>query len=530
MAPRRGSAQPGKFVHMFDLPAIDLDDLATADDAAVVDAIRGWTRVEDAACARKLAAIAELFCRRTGQDAGEREHWWLDPVSAIAAELGAAQGTTQGLALAQTHCGVALRDRLPKIAALFAAGEISHLLVRAIVWRTGLIMDPEAMDHVDTALAAQVTQWGPMSVKKTEQAIDALVDEHDPGALRRTRIASRGRAVVIGSPNDEVGIADLWGRLYATDAATLDRRLNQLARSVCADDPRTLAQRRADALGALAAGQDLLACGCGSANCPAGEPGSAPSNVVIHVVAHAAAVASRPSAELSGESPYTPVRVNRDTPLPDLLVPKPADSEPRIAPPGIILGGGVLPTPLLAALMDRATIRPIHHPGDSPPEPGYRPTAALEAFVRCRDLTCRFPGCDRPADVCDIDHTVPYPVGPTHASNLKCMCRAHHLLKTFWSGVNGWRERQLPDGTVIWTAPTGHTYTTRPGSALLFPTLCEPTGTLPPSEPQPPSSGDRGVMMPRRRRTRAQDRANRINAERRLNDPHVAERNEPPPF
>ena len=25
----------------------------------------------------------------------------------------------------------------------------------------------------------------------------------------------------------------------------------------------------------------------------------------------------------------------------------------------------------------------------------------------------------------------------------------HHLLKTFWNGVNGWRDRRLPDGTGI---------------------------------------------------------------------------------
>ena len=61
---------------------------------------------------------------------------------------------------------------------------------------------------------------------------------------------------------------------------------------------------------------------------------------------------------------------------------------------------------------------------------------------------------------------LPWPVGPTHASNLKCYCGFHHLLKTFWCGVDGWREQQLPDGTLIVTAPTGHTYTTKPGSAL----------------------------------------------------------------
>ena len=80
----------------------------------------------------------------------------------------------------------------------------------------------------------------------------------------------------------------------------------------------------------------------------------------------------------------------------------------------------------------------------------YQPSAALERAVRCRDLTCRFPGCSRPAVVCDLDHTVPFnhqhPAagGPTTAENLKCLCRQHHRLKTF----GGWHDKQLPDGTV----------------------------------------------------------------------------------
>jgi hypothetical protein len=37
-------------------------------------------------------------------------------------------------------------------------------------------------------------------------------------------------------------------------------------------------------------------------------------------------------------------------------------------------------------------------------------------------------------------------------------------------------------------------------------------------------------MMPRRNQTRAHSRAQRIEAERRLNDAYVAERNKPPPF
>jgi hypothetical protein len=57
--------------------------------------------------------------------------------------------------------------------------------------------------------------------------------------------------------------------------------------------------------------------------------------------------------------------------------------------------------------------------------------------------------------------------------------RCYRLLKTFWAVVNGWRDQQWPDGTVIWTSPTGQTYFTRPGSRLLFPALCLPTGEFP---------------------------------------------------
>jgi hypothetical protein len=104
------------------------------------------------------------------------------------------------------------------------------------------------------------------------------------------------------------------------------------------------------------------------------------------------------------------------------------------------------------------------------------------------------------------------------------------LLKTFWTGVNGWRDEQWPDGTIVWTAPSGQTYTTRPGSRLLFPSLCLPTGELPTAPTVDRPLGDRGIVMPRRHRSREQDRTARIDAERALNAAYVAERNKPPPF
>ncbi|MFC5381680.1 HNH endonuclease signature motif containing protein, partial [Aquipuribacter nitratireducens] len=95
--------------------------------------------------------------------------------------------------------------------------------------------------------------------------------------------------------------------------------------------------------------------------------------------------------------------------------------------------------------------------GQHPPGP-YRPSAALERAIRARDLTCRFPGCRARARRCDVDHTIPYPQGPTCACNLASVCRFHHRLKH----RAGWHLTQLGNGALRWRSPTGHTYTTHP--------------------------------------------------------------------
>ncbi|AIH35619.1 hypothetical protein IQ47_08435, partial [Mycobacterium tuberculosis] len=368
------------------------------------------------------------------------------------------------------------------------------------------------------------------SAPKLEKAIDSWIDRYDPAALRRTRISARSRDLCIGDPDEDAGTAALWGRLFATDAAMLDKRLTQLAHGVCDDDPRTIAQRRADALGALAAGADRLTCGCGNSDCPssAGNHRQA-TGVVIHVVADASALDAQPDPHLSGDEP--PSRpLTPETTLFEALTPDPEPDPPATHAPAelITTGGGVVPAPLLAELIrGGATISQVRHPGDLAAEPHYRPSAKLAEFVRMRDLTCRFPGCDVPAEFCDIDHSAPWPLGPTHPSNLKCACRKHHLLKTFWTG---WRDVQLPDGTVIWTAPNGHTYTTHPGSRIFFPTWHTTTAELPQTSTAAVNVDARGLMMPRRRRTRAAELAHRINAERALNDAYMAERNKPPSF
>lgn len=88
------------------------------------------------------------------------------------------------------------------VADLFADGRVGHRVVSAIVWRTCWVQDPDAQAAID-AVAEQARSLGVLSDYQTRAG----------------------------------------GRF--TDAQILIRRLSVMARQVCNDDPRTMAQRRA---------------------------------------------------------------------------------------------------------------------------------------------------------------------------------------------------------------------------------------------------------------------------------------------
>jgi hypothetical protein len=92
----------------------------------------------------------------------------------------------------------------------------------------------------------------------------------------------------------------------------------------------------------------------------------------------------------------------------------------------------------------------------------YEVPPALRRFLQLRDETCRFPGCSRSADLCDVDHTIPWAWnGETNATNLAHLCRVHHRLKE-----RGWSVELEDDGVMHWTSPFGRRRTTLPAVAL----------------------------------------------------------------
>jgi hypothetical protein len=95
-----------------------------------------------------------------------------------------------------------------------------------------------------------------------------------------------------------------------------------------------------------------------------------------------------------------------------------------------------------------------------PPVDRYRPSAGQRRFTSTRDRTCRHPGCRNRAVWADLDHVLPHADGgATDCTNLCCLCRRHHRLKTH---ASGWTFVMDDDGVLTVTTPTGVTRVTRP--------------------------------------------------------------------
>jgi hypothetical protein len=120
----------------------------------------------------------------------------------------------------------------------------------------------------------------------------------------------------------------------------------------------------------------------------------------------------------------------------------------------------------------------------------YKVPADLRAAVILDDETCRFPGCTRRSDRCDLDHTTDWAHGGhTSLDNLTALCRRHHTLKH----QTDWQVESGPGRTLHWTSPSGARHTTHP-----------PENTSPPSpKPAPPPDHKRTVAgaPPARRST-----------------------------
>jgi len=93
------------------------------------------------------------------------------------------------------------------------------------------------------------------------------------------------------------------------------------------------------------------------------------------------------------------------------------------------------------------------------------------------------------------------------------------------AGPGGWTETQRSDATLVVRSPSGRIYTARPGGSLFFPQ--PPPAPCLPDGPAPHNAA-KTLAMPTRPRTRAAERARRVQSERAINRARILA--DPPPF
>ncbi len=542
------SDQVSRIAHMFEV--LDRGALAGLSDEALISAVTTMTQAEAVAAAQRLALIGEVIARQCDDEDDVVAHQVIDGWAWAQAAVSAACNLNPHAASKQMRIAQALRDRLPRTAALFAEGLISARVIDAITWRTHLVVDEDALGLIDTAISAEAGEYGAHSEKQLIGAVDLWVEKFDPDAVVRSKRAAKDLYVEFDDKDDPNGVASFWGRLRVTDKKILEQRLNDLADTVCGNDPRKRGELRAAALAALGVvgpALERLTCECGDTECAgsgkdpragaltiyaltdqvptagedrprqttpgsAGTPDSEPTATEAAPEEKEQAAEREPQTPAAESEPAEPAAPTEPDAPPAPAAPTepaaPAASNPS---PGVMLDGAIIPAAMLAELIaGGATIKPLSEIAELPAEPRYRPSTALTAFVRMRAMTCSFPGCNRAAHRCDLDHLTPWPAGATHPGNLGPLCRLHHLIKTF----GGWTPTAQPDGTTHWSAPTGHTYANAPGAAILFPHWNIQTPIPRKRAITLINDTDRDTKMPVRQRTRAQDRAQRITTER----------------
>jgi hypothetical protein len=396
------------------LTAIDLSGLSEFD---LVEAVAGWVAAE------QVRAVAELS-RRPLFAGLSRFRDGIDPVSAVGMEISARLRVSHREADARVVFAHELAtDRRATFDAL-RGGAIDVRRARTLVEGVRVLDDQRAA-AVEARLLPDAAEHTPAGFRRR---VERTVAAADPaGFEQRHERAVEDRQVRCRPEPDAMG--SLWALLAGPETAMVDTVLDAAADGMKHDHPddrRTHQQRRADALAQMA----WLAWYTGHLG---GVPGG-----------QRLATAQGRRVEIGVLVPYPSLIGLADTPGElDGFGPIPASVARRLAAGGT--WRRILTDPATGRVLDYGRTR-------------YRPPQDLIDHVIARDRTCRGLGCDRPARSCQIDHTIPYPDGPTAEGNTGPFCDRQHLFKTH----GGWQVSQPTPGQFVRRTLTGHTYTKHP--------------------------------------------------------------------
>jgi hypothetical protein len=430
--------------------------LFTATPTEELDAIGRWQQHKDQAFAGQCRAIVASFNRAAAK---EREF--------VADEVGLAIGATSttGSNLVRTALAAAA---LPGLLEAVEAGQLTERHLRAVL---------RELDRVDLTLEQRqavvlvaLARYSGQAPGELAALVGRLIVQVDrAAAAARDAKATRGRRVWF--PRDVDGQSLLIARgptaVIAAIRASLEATLPDQPQD---GDERSREAREFDLL------VDLLTGGA--------TAGSWHAEIVVPF--STAAGGDLELAEIPGLGPILPATAR------DLLGQCDTIGQTAVDPDGQVIAAG---DPLRRPTQQRQEQRPESESAPAPapePEPerlvlpdppdrwwtlaqdrqadrwlvdaltamtappvlrelvasGYRFPPRLQRFLTTRDRTCVFPGCNRRA--VDLDHRVPWPLGPTSADNGECLCRHHHRAK---HAV--FRVVRNPDGSYTWTT-RGH--------------------------------------------------------------------------
>ena len=383
-------------------------DMSGLDGEGLLAVLGGMERVVAAAHAVQARVMAEFTRHRPatpGSPFGEF----------VADEIGLVLSVSRRVAENRVAQAVEMTTRTPAVLRGLESGVLDLYRARIVTDATYRLDD-----QVAARVAAHVVgQTEGCNASQVRRLVRRAVLQLDPeGAQRRHEQARADRRLVLTPAED--GMAELTAFLPAEQAVAVYQRVDDFARgSRVPGDRRSADERRADAF------------------------------VNVLLGRRDAGVASQPD---SGLRPLVHLTVAATTLAG-------ADNEP-----GMLDGYGPIPAAFARAIASdptgvwkRLVTDPIDGTLVEHTRHTYRPPAALDDFVRARDHTCRFPGCQHSAQRADLDHTIPWPKGPTTVGNLGALCRHHHRLKHHTT----WRLTQT-NGRFCWTSPTGRRYTTHP--------------------------------------------------------------------
>jgi hypothetical protein len=378
--------------------ALRSEVLADLPDAVVEEDFAELHRTLELLEVERLRRLADIERRRLFERDGN-----LSAASWLNARFQVAWGTARE----SVRVARAL-ETIPLTRRALEEGELSISAARVLTAAHDI--DNEAFARAEAQLveAARIHSTGDLQrvaahwrqLVERQQAVDGEAALH---ARRRLHASTTFLGMVRGD-------FDLDAEGGETLLTALRAVLDAESRSRGAEDDRTPAQRRADAL--------------------------------VEICRQWLDSADRPS--VAGERPHVTVTVRAEALSADGTGPTELDH------------AGPVPAQVARRLAcDASLMRVVLSARSEPLDVGRRTPVvppSMRRAVVVRDRRCRFPGCDRPHTWCDAHHVVHWADGgPTAIQNLLLLCRRHHRLVHKPGGF----RLELVDGRPAFLRPDG---------------------------------------------------------------------------